>query len=138
MKDPDPEVRRAATNTLRGIGSAAHVAVPDLTRTLRDKDPWVQCGSADALGVIGSPAEPAAASLVQLMRIPIKEDRIFPQVCAAEALMKISATTRALVPAEMIERVNEREARLKELISQSPLYDPTRPKEKEKPSIDYQ
>jgi len=79
----DAEVRKAAAEALRNIGSPK--AIPALIEALKDKDAEMRKAAAEALGLIGSPeAVPALIEALQDKDAEVRED-------AAEALGKIGS-----------------------------------------------
>jgi HEAT repeat protein len=65
LKDPDPNMRYYAAQSLGGFGAQAVPAVPDLTDALKDDVPMVRMGAAYALAEIGAPAAAARNVLEQ-------------------------------------------------------------------------
>ena len=65
------------------------------------------------------------------MSLPVEGERDIKQRCAAEALMKMGPETKALVPPEMVRRVEEFNAALGDIDTDYEA-DPTRPKPKVK------
>jgi HEAT repeat protein len=130
LKEGDKELRQKAVTALNELGPVAKTAVPALTAALGDEDDFVKCYAAEALGAIGPESAPAVPELRQMMSLPTDGERDMPQRCAAEALMKMGPETKALVPAEMVQRVKEFNAEIQRIGDYE--YDPTRPKPKEK------
>jgi hypothetical protein len=64
------------------------------------------------------------------MSLPTEGEREMPQLCAAAALMNMGPEVRALVPAEIVQRVAQREARLEAGFFDSHV-DETKPKPKQ-------
>lgn len=127
LNDPDTEIRQVALYALTDLGPVAEPAVPALREKLVNEDDWVVCHSALALGAIGASARTAVPQLLQVMRRPIHILNDVPQRCAAEALMKMGAETKALVPEPIKKRVRDW---YRYLGTSSPLFapDPTKPK----------
>jgi HEAT repeat protein len=138
LDDRDTKMRQQAALALESLGPRAQAAVPQLIVRLKDKDAMVQCSSAEALGAIGAAAEPAIPGLVRVMKLKTTAGHEIPQVCAAEALVKMGPDAKALVPPDMIKRVEER---AEEMSKYSPFQpdptQPTKPKPPAKPSRTY-
>ncbi len=130
LKDSDEDIRREAASALETLGPIAKTAVPALISALNNS--LIPCQAAQALGAIGPAAKPAVPKLVRLMKTRTKPDRDRPQICAAKVLMKMSAETKALVPASMIKRVEEWDALVMSTIPPLRAPDPTKPKPKTK------
>lgn len=131
LKDKDSRTREEAALTLQKIGPVAKAAVPALIARLSDADSMVRCSAADALGAIGPDAKAAVPTLIKMMNTSVRPGPGDYQRCAAKGLMQMSAETRALVPANLVKKVEEREAELKAMIAPSVFGpDPSRPKAK--------
>jgi HEAT repeat protein len=133
LKDKNEDIRRDAALALQSRGPAARAAVPALTAALSDKESLVQCYAAQALGTIGPEAKSATPELLRLMKLPIENESAMPQRCAAEALLKMDAETKVLVPDDMIKRVEEWNAQLRSILNWGyDEVDETKPKAKKK------
>jgi HEAT repeat protein len=139
LEDRDAEMRQEAARALKSIGPRAEAAVPGLTLRLNDKDALVQCWSADALGSIGSAAKPAIPNLQRLMNLKTEGRVDIPHICAAEALLRMGHEAAALVPPEMIKRLEEHAEMMNKLSLFEPddPTQPAKPKPKTKPSRTY-
>ena len=107
LKDSEAAKRSKAADVLKSIGPSAKPAVPALMVALEDTDRPVQCGAAEALSAIGPDAKPAVPALLKLMRGHKKPRNEWLQICAVQALMRMSVETRKLVPDEMIKRIED-------------------------------
>jgi len=107
LKDPEPEVARAAANCLARIGPRAKAAVPALIGALNDSaDEALRAEAALALGEIGPAAKAAVPALVALLKTPDGVDTeatIARRSSAAWALARLGPPAREAVPA--LERV---------------------------------
>ena len=130
LKGGDKDLRWEAAVALGATGRAAEAAVPDLTAALDDEDRLVRCHAAEALGKIGPAAALAVPELRRLMALPVEHEFAIPQRCAAKALIIMGPETKALVPAEMVKKVEEWEADLGGGVSDWRV-DETRPRAKE-------
>jgi hypothetical protein len=131
LKDDDKNLRQKAVTALSQLGPVAKAAVPALMTALGDTDDFVKCYAAKAVGAVGPEGAPAVPELQRLMSLPIEGEADMPQRCAAEALMKMGPETKALVPAEMVRRVEEFNSMIRGLGTEYDT-DPTKPKPKEK------
>lgn len=131
LKGSDEELRTKALISLSQLGPVAKGAAPALIVALGDKDDFVKCYAAKALSKIGPEGAPAVPELRRLMSLPIEGEQDRPQRCAAEALMEMGPETKALVPPEMVKRVEEYNAMFQG-IGNDYNVDDTRPKLKEK------
>ncbi len=131
LKDTDEDLRGKAATALSQLGPVAKVAAPALTAALGDKNNLVRCYAAKALGGIGPEGAAAVPELRRVMALPVEGERDMPQRCAAEALMEMGPEARALVPPEMVRRVEEFNRSIREL-SADLGDDETRPKPREK------
>lgn len=96
LNSPDPDDRADAARSLGEMKEGANLAVPALTKALRDTDNSVRRSAADALGEIGSAAKNSAPALVQLLNEQDEDLRI----SAAFSLMIIDreATAALAIP----------------------------------------
>jgi HEAT repeat protein len=131
LKDSDKDLREKAAMALSMLGPTAKASAPALLKALRDKESIVQCYAAQALGGLGADAAPAVPELQRLMNLPLEGEREIPQRCAAEALIKMGPETKALVPPQMVKRVEEFNRMIRSLDRSSEI-DETKPKPKEK------
>lgn len=70
LRNPDPNLRRQAVDTLSRIGPEAAAAVPDLIHALSDPDPLVRRTAARALGQIGPAAADSVPALIRVIQEP--------------------------------------------------------------------
>jgi len=99
LKDPHPETRTAAAETLRRLGTDARDAVPQLQEVLRDKsaDALMRIQVALALGRIGSPDALSALSALR----EVLTDTTAPvdlRVAVCETVGKLGKDAVELVP----------------------------------------
>lgn len=128
LKGDDKDFRQKAAFALRYLGTVAKDAAPDLLAALEDENDFVKCYAAEALGAIGPKGLPAVPKLRRMMAVEGKTE--IPQRCAAEALMIMGPETRALVPPEMVQKVEEYNAAITGDVHIDD--DPTKPKPKKK------
>jgi HEAT repeat protein len=133
LKDPDEEIRERAAHALYILGPVAKVAAPELLAALGDKGHLVRCYAGKALGRLGPAGAPSVPKLRRMMSLPGGDDGVsdLERRCAAEALMLMGPETKALVPPELVRKVEEQDAWLKSM-SLDRDADETRPKPKPK------
>lgn len=85
VRAADPEMRVAAVQTLRGLGTDAKLAVPALREALADSDARVRLAAAEALGALGPPARDAADAL----RHALKDANPEVRQAAGDALLNV-------------------------------------------------
>lgn len=129
LKEGNKDSKDKAVVALNHLGPVAKAAAPALMAALGVEDDFVKCYAAKALGEVG--AADAVPQLRRLMSLPMVGEKDTPQRCAAEALMKMGPETKALVPPEMVKRVEEF-YRMIEGSGRGYEVDETKPKPKEK------
>jgi HEAT repeat protein len=91
LSDYNRETRKKAASVLTVMGSQAKIAIPALTKALRDRDPYVRQYCAYALGQI---ARNDAAVVAALRRL-LSDDEWFVRSRAAEAVSNLGPAARA-------------------------------------------
>lgn len=84
-EDPSPHVRATVAYRLATFSNSAAVAVPALTRALKDRDVWVRSEACKSLGHFGKEAASATASL----RVALSDSHPQVRADAARALQAI-------------------------------------------------
>jgi HEAT repeat protein len=132
LRRGDKETRKDAAVALHALGPLAKSAAPSLLAALGDEDDLVQCYAAKTLGEMGAVGASAVPELQRLMALPDDGSINLAQRCAAEALLQMGPETKALVPPEMIKKVEEYNALREKVAVLGPEEDKTKPKPKEK------
>lgn len=94
LRDPDPEVRRAAAEALGSLGAAAVAATPGLAALTTDPNPDVRLRALEAVGRV-APGSEAAAPLARALSDPVPAVR----AAAAGAIGHLRDRAAPAVPA---------------------------------------
>jgi HEAT repeat protein len=95
LRDPNVEVRRAATHSLVEQPVNDQRVIKELTHNVSDKNPELRYESAEALGKLG----PAANSSLPLLILRLQDGEKNVRLRAAFSIQKIDPADRSFVPA---------------------------------------
>lgn len=93
LKDPNPDVRSSAVDTLGYMRKSTQLVIPRLIPLLQDHDGWVRGRTAAALGEFGEPAKVAIPQLLPLLNDYDPIVRSF----AAATLGKVGRSARVTI-----------------------------------------
>ncbi len=96
LRDPDPEVRAAASMGLAGVGPLAEIALADLIAALDHPSPEVKVYAAIALGNVGPAAAEAVPKLMELLE-SAEDEWLVPHVFTALGRIGAEECFRAVV-----------------------------------------
>ena len=94
LRDPNVEVRRAATHSFVEQPMNDNRVIEELTKNVSDKNSELRYESAEALGKLG----PAAKSSLPLLRLRLQDGEKNVRLRAAFSIQKIDPADRSFVP----------------------------------------
>jgi HEAT repeat protein len=94
LRDPNVEVRRAATRSLVEQPMNDRRVIEELTKNVSDKDSELRYDSAEALGKLG----PAAISSLPLLKLRLQDSEKNVRLRAAFSIQRIDPADRSFVP----------------------------------------